>query len=274
MITNERKLKSNLQEEITFNSRWNTLVVNEAVAATMEGLRYIPNFISKEEEREIIEKVIDANAWSQVLQRRQQFYGKVYYHTKTDNIHLQPGTEKSAIRDSLPLYPFSGLLEKCVAAGFFTNDESLHPDQVLVNEYTNSAGIRSHFEDTNAFGSVIVTISLNHPIWITLKKPLHQINSCPAIIEYTRILLQPQSCLIMAKDARYGHRHGITKAKHITTSINPTQTMTRDASYRRISLTIRKLGDGRKRVKESEDLNERGWIDFDPVQGNQCNCDD
>lgn len=274
MILNERKLKCEIHEEITFNAKWKTLLVNESVALNMSGLDYIPDFITREQECDIIESTIDSNSWSKVLQRRQQFYGKVYYHTKCDNIHLQPGSESSAIRQSLPLDPFASLIKKCVDANLFTSDPSLHPDQVLVNEYTNTAGIRSHFEDVNAFGPVIVTISLNHPIWITLKKPLHQINSCPAIIEYTRILLQPRSCLIMAGDARYAHRHGITKAKHITTSINPVETMTRDASYRRISLTIRKLGNGRKRVQDSTDLNERGWMDFDPVQGNQCNCDD
>jgi alkylated DNA repair dioxygenase AlkB len=168
---------------------------------------------------------------------------------------------------------FTPLLDQCISSGFFSNNPSLHPDQVLVNEYRNSVGIRSHFEDEQAFGAVIVTISLNDPIWITLKKPVHRLNSCPSIIEYTRILLKPRSCLIMAKDARYLYRHGITKAKYITTSIDPEVVkLNRGPNYRRISLTIRKLGDGRKRVEESKDLNERGWVDSDPMQGRKCDC--
>lgn len=143
-----------------------------------------------------------------------------------------------------------------------------------VNKYTNSVGIRSHFEDKQAFGAVIVTISLIDPIWTTLKKPLYPLNSCPLIIEYTRILLQLRSCLIMAKDARYSYRHGITKAKYITTQIYPENiNLYRGPDYRRLSLPIRKLGDGRKRVKDSKDLNEKGWLDTDPLQGDKCNCE-
>ena len=93
------------------------------------------------------------------------------------------------------------ILNRCIQEGYFDGNDL--PDQVLVNEYTHSMGIRSHFEDENAFGAVIVTISLGDPIWITLKKPLHHLNSCPSIREYTKILLKPRSIFVMARDARY-----------------------------------------------------------------------
>jgi hypothetical protein len=76
----------------------------------------------------------------------------------------------------LPLEPFSNLITKCIKNGFFQDDDyfnmnqsnpstsikldnpDLYPDQVLVNEYVRNHGIRSHFEDTEAFGPVIVTV--------------------------------------------------------------------------------------------------------------------
>lgn len=128
------------------------------------------------------------------------------------------------ITSALPIEPFDLLIQSCINSGFFLDDDGddmvnkqtmmngdqdiqtsslnntnrrrdhplLYPDQVLVNEYVLNYGIRSHFEDTRAFGPVIVTISLNDPIWITLKRPLHHLNCCPTILSFIRVLLQPR----------------------------------------------------------------------------------
>lgn len=119
-------------------------------------------------------RLIDTNPFSASIQRRQQFYGNVYYHTLMDCEELQPATSSDdSIVAALPIDAFSNLISKCVANGFFLRDDycnnsgipstiqddpNLYPDQVLVNEYVRNIGIRSHFEDVLAFGPVIVTI--------------------------------------------------------------------------------------------------------------------
>ena len=49
-------------------------------AAPPGGLRYYPDFLTPAEERRLLE-IIDAQPWSKVFRRRQQFYGEIYYHT-------------------------------------------------------------------------------------------------------------------------------------------------------------------------------------------------
>jgi alkylated DNA repair dioxygenase AlkB len=146
----------------------------------------------------------------------------------------------------------------------------MNPQQILINEYTNNTGIRSHFEDVEAFGPVIVTISLLDPIWITLKRPLHHSNSCPSILDYTRILLPPRSCFIMQDDARYDWRHAITKAKVIPLD-DKGSTRTRDSTYRRVSLTIRKLLETRKTSSHQDDL----WVakEGKDAWATECDCE-
>jgi hypothetical protein len=69
------------------------------------------------------------------------------------------------------------------------------PTQVLVNEYRNNLGIASHFEDFQAFGDVIVTISLLNPIYMTLKKPVEPTNACNVYQDIVKILLRTGSLL-------------------------------------------------------------------------------
>lgn len=258
---NERFLSGPTSEEVEFSEKLGTFVVNKAVAEAIDGLEYYPEYLPEAEEEALVRK-IDSHSFSTVLQRRQQFYGKVYFHTKSDNRALQPCGEAS----SHPLEVFEKIIERLVKDGFFGSDPEKEPNQVLVNEYTGNIGIRSHFEDVFSFGEVIVTVSLNDPIWITLKNPLHHLNSCPNIKKYTRVLLQPRSVFVMAKEARYDWRHGITKTKNML--VNKTDTIRRGDGFRRLSLTIRKLLDTRKKAAVDQD----GWFDSDRWQGAHCHC--
>ena len=108
------------------------------------------------------------------------------------------------------------------------------PTQILINEYRNNMGIASHFEDFDAFGPVILTISLISPLYMTLKKPTiaptivepgsdndngtknnKKHNACDSYDDVVKILLEPGSLLIMKDDARFKYRHGIGKYKWI-----------------------------------------------------------
>jgi hypothetical protein len=88
---NERLLREPLKEDIEFHSKYNTFCIrrqaNQAAVQTgyehdaITGCSLIHDFITITEQDEIIE-IIDGNNWSNVLKRRQQFYGKVYFYTK------------------------------------------------------------------------------------------------------------------------------------------------------------------------------------------------
>eukprot|EP00494_Astrolonche_serrata_P025811 UN26072 len=55
----------------------------------IEGLYYDPNFLTKVEQKELID-IIDSNPFQKFIRRRQQFYGKTYYHTTHNLSGIQP----------------------------------------------------------------------------------------------------------------------------------------------------------------------------------------
>ncbi|KAI3634472.1 hypothetical protein MIR68_007383 [Amoeboaphelidium protococcarum] len=131
--------------------------------------------------------------------------------------------------------------------------------QILVNEYTNQIGISSHIDDPDAFGKVLVMISLQNPVYMRLRET--------ATRRECSILLEPRSLLILKGCARYEWEHGISHQKWIFTprsgviSVNCLDDIhltCRDEHYRRISLTIRHLLPGRKQCKvENKEIEKR-----------------
>jgi alkylated DNA repair dioxygenase AlkB len=288
-------------------------ISESGIAVThIEGLEYYPNFLTLQEEEQLLH-LIDSHPWqSGIIARRQQFYGQVYYHTSYQSSKLQPNhhyhhqsntaakcncncnCNETTPTPSIPSFQqqeqeqennvgiplqesgmkywlertspfFSTSFSKSNTNNSSDNAMTILPSQVLVNEYRNNLGIASHFEDVQAFGDVIVTISLLNPIYMTLKKPIQPTNACDEYQDIVKILLEPRSALIMKDAARYQYRHGIGKSKWVhlpptTTTTNGTNTTTatnlsirRDDSYRRISLTIRHLLPTRRQVSQERD---------------------
>lgn len=111
-------------------------------------------------------------------------------HTKNQ---AQPAPEDMI---GLPMELMDMLKAKCES--FFTAPAELGwPSQVLVNEYRNNQGIASHFEDFEAFGDIILTISLINPLYMTLKKPVERTNACSEYLDVQKVLLEPGSLLVM-----------------------------------------------------------------------------
>ncbi|KAL3904062.1 MAG: hypothetical protein SGARI_005098, partial [Bacillariaceae sp.] len=253
--------------------------------------------------------LIDGQPWqSGIIARRQQFYGEVYYHTSFKSSKLQPNAadeddgdlekgrvdrkdEKSEMNrpqaqsagQGISLHD-SGMqawLER--TRPFFPADQPL-PSQVLINEYRNNMGIASHFEDFEAFGPIIVTISLMQPVYMTLKRPKEKTNGSDEYHDIVKVLLEPGSLLVMKDEARYEYRHGIGKSKWVhyyvddqeygegadddkavvscnegdgpgstfgstTTLERQKVSLHRNDSYRRVSLTIRHLLHTRRKVE-------------------------
>ena len=82
------------------------------------------------------------------------------------------------------------------------------PERARASRYRNNQGIASHFEDFDAFGDIILTISLINPLYMTLKKPVVRSNACSDYLDVQKILLEPGSLLVMQGAARNDYRHG------------------------------------------------------------------
>jgi hypothetical protein len=274
----------------------------------IDGFRYYPDFLSSEEAQRIMD-IIDSNPWRNAVRRRQQFYGDIYYHTPHDVPEIQPKFDrveakfntdevlKSDSKESIPtttttherdngiidlnINSFRFLMEKFYLNPFvsadddfgghdvFGRDISNFPTQILVNEYVGNWGIASHFEDEEAFGPVIATISLLSPIYMSLEQPVDHTNSCEELKEngHTRVLLEANSLFIMSNDCRFQWRHGITKHKNVHVPVEifrkesitggfpestTFDTLKRNDKYRRVSLTIRHLLSTRKQAGGKE----------------------
>eukprot|EP00928_Gymnodinium_smaydae_P005482 TRINITY_DN11865_c0_g1_i1.p1 TRINITY_DN11865_c0_g1~~TRINITY_DN11865_c0_g1_i1.p1 ORF type:complete len:460 (-),score=52.14 TRINITY_DN11865_c0_g1_i1:23-1378(-) len=246
----------------------------------IEGLRYYPEWLTREEEEAIL-RIVDAHDWKNVFRRRQQFYGEVYYHTKQDVAEVQPllnsdgalvdNEAEVGVHPLRPLFQF--LIDKFYTgnhaidrAPIFGADDSEFPTQILINEYLDDIGIASHFEDEAAFGEVICSLSLLQPVYMNLEKPRLHNNQCQDLEARTRLLLEPRSLLIMSGEARHQWRHGITQHRVVRlpdgSEVRRAPKSPPDGSpqYRRVSLTIRHLLAGRKQAAAaaSEPSDENG----------------
>ncbi|KAJ3141937.1 hypothetical protein HK100_005035 [Physocladia obscura] len=244
-----------------------------------DGLRYMREAVSAPTQARILAAVDAADAlWDAAsIRRRLQFHGRVYYHTRHDRTALQPPEPEpepeagaaSGANNAVGAVGAASAASLMWLAHLLARDAAIAdprlarlvaaspPSQVLVNEYTRNAGLSCHLEDTAAFGPYILTLSLLNPVWMDLKPvPLAPAPNSTTPTNTTnpnssfRILLEPRSLLIMHSDARYKWMHGISKSKSVP-FINANNTecsIPRDDTYRRLSLTVRTVLDGRKKV--------------------------
>jgi alkylated DNA repair dioxygenase AlkB len=156
------------------------------------GLSYLPQYISKQEELELI-KTIDKQSWLTSLKRRVQHYGFRYdYKAKKITTDLKLG--------NIPAWLFDYCLK-------LKNDHLFDeiPNQVIVNEYLAGQGIAKHVDCEGCFGNTIASLSLESPYLMDFT---HQKTG-----QKTSLLLEPQSLLLMQNDARYLWQHSIANRK-------------------------------------------------------------
>jgi alkylated DNA repair dioxygenase AlkB len=179
----------------------------------ISGLYYIDNFLSNQEEKDLIE-FIDNQEWNTSLKRRTQHYGYNYNYdsTKLTRTNKIPDTFKEIIQkfsqnlNSIPIlkdYEF---------------------DQVIVNEYEPGQGISAHIDHTKNFAEIVVSLSLGSPCEMVFCETKNKENVIKQI-------LQRKSLVILTEDARYKFTHAIPARK----SDNGVK------RSKRISLTFRKV---------------------------------
>ncbi len=177
----------------------------------ISGLQYIPDYISIEQEKQLID-IIDTQNWLTDLKRRVQHYGYKYNYTarKITSDHYI-GT--------IPDWLLS-ICKKLLEDKIF----KIIPDQVIINEYLPGQGISPHIDCIPCFAEVICSLSL--------------ISLC--VMEFIReekipMLLEPRSLVILSSESRYHWKHGIAARQvdiHAGIKI-PRQ--------RRLSITFRKI---------------------------------
>ena len=87
----------------------------------IKGMSYIPNFLDEQEQQELWDLIYQF-PFTNIIRRRQQFYGDVYYHTTPNLSALQPKNQEK----SLPMSYLSPWVNRL--APFFPDEP---PDQVL-----------------------------------------------------------------------------------------------------------------------------------------------
>lgn len=184
--------------------------------ATVDGLFYIPDFLSPAEQADCIAKVDAAgDQWLYDLSRRVQHYGWRYdYKARA----ITPDMYLGALPDWLQT--LAERIHRVAALPDGAQLFSRPPEQVIVNEYVGNQGIALHI-DHRGFGPSICTISLVEDWEMDFR--LRQYDKQPA-------LLERGSCVVLTEDSRYQWQHGIAPRKR---EKNGTQ------RGRRLSLTFR-----------------------------------
>lgn len=153
----------------------------------MEGLLYIPNFISNDEANTILDCLNKESNWKSVgsskHSRRVLHYGYSYSYTTTYITKTNP------IPD---LYQF--ILERIKIKNL---------EQLIINEYLPGQGIAPHI-DSSSFGPEIACLTLNSGIQIDFIRPNYD--------KYS-IYVEPNSLYIMSGESRTHWKHGIAPRK-------------------------------------------------------------
>lgn len=189
--------------------------INDGVnLSAIKGLKYIPNFITRAEETNLINSINRA-PWLNDLKRRVQHYGYKYdYRARALNYSMYLG--------ALPEWaaPFTKRILRM-------NLIKENPDQLIVNEYLPGQGIASHVDCQPCFDETIFSLSLGS----TCLMDFVNVHSKKVM----SLLLEPRSLLVMTDEARYGWSHGIASRK---SDEYKGQSFVRST---RVSLTFRKV---------------------------------
>ena len=163
-------------------------------ACDVPGARYIPSFLSPDEQAEFIRR-IDENqsAWLTDLSRRVQHYGWRYDY------------QARAITSDMRIGPLPDWLQALAQRLYETGLFDRPPEQVIVNEYEPGQGIAMH-TDHPGFGSAVAMVSLGDDWVMDFSRP----GDPPQAKSQA---LERGSALILTDDARKKWRHGIAKRK-------------------------------------------------------------
>lgn len=179
-----------------------------------DGMTYLENYIPVEDSVRFVQE-IDAAPWRTDLKRRVQHYGYRYDYK----------ARQARREDYLGPLPdlFQHLAERLTSEGHF----QAVPDQVIVNEYQPGQGISAHIDCRPCFGETIASLSLLSACVMRF--------ASQRFSRHVDLLLQPDSLLVLAGQARHEWTHAIPARKTDLVEGKRSQ------RTRRISLTFRQM---------------------------------
>lgn len=199
--------------------------------AIPDGLVLIPDFVTKQEEKRLLQCIdSDGVQWMDNFSRRVKHYG---FEFDYDSLSIAFDKPLDNIPDSLlSVLPHRNPQKiKDIASSKMDWDDVLRYcsviDQCTVNEYHKGQGIRPHIEATQCFGEYVVSLSLLSPIIMDFRHKTSNLKKS--------MVLPPRSLLIIGGDARYQWSHGISHRKYdVIEGVLTERT-------RRVSLTFRQV---------------------------------
>ncbi|KAK0168380.1 hypothetical protein PV327_002188 [Microctonus hyperodae] len=166
---------------------------------------YIANFISDEDEQEIIKYVNIAPQpkWTQLSHRRLQNWGGIPH-------------PKGMIAEEIPKW-LKKYVDKVSSLNIFENE--IVPNHVLINEYLSGQGIMGH-TDGPLFHPIVTTISCGSHTILEFTKRLDTDEEQRQIKPEFSILLERKSLLVLRDDLYHNYLHSISEIKADTISNN------------------------------------------------------
>ena len=175
-------------------------------------LEYFEEFISREEEQNLIQQIDNQN-WLTDLKRRVQHYGYKYdYKSRRIDLNMKIGI--------LPNW-VSFLINRFLEKKIFKKT----PDQLIINEYFQGQGIAAHIDCEPCFEDTIASLSLNSDVVMDFSKQKEKIP----------FVLNQRSLVVLKGESRFNWKHGIAARK--SDRLNGIKTERK----RRVSLTFRRV---------------------------------
>ncbi|KAK6081688.1 calpain [Seiridium cupressi] len=165
---------------------------------------YIPDFISEDDERIILDKIASAPKprWKQLTHRRLQTWPSDLVNNQLVDAPLPDWLEEPVISrlKSLPRLP------ELDSPDLFSDSPHKRPNHVLINEYPPGVGIMPH-KDGSAYHPVVCTVSLGASLCLNIHKSKEDGALDPNPV--WRILQEPRSLLVTTADLYTEYLHGI-----------------------------------------------------------------
>lgn len=213
----------------------------------IEGLIYIPGFVSEQEERALL-KEVDGGNWHRLAKRRVQHYG---YEFQYQSRNVDPGQELGPFPPTMQTVSqrverlLAGECEKVPQPKDGALEQFWPLDQLTVNEYPAGVGLSPHVDTHSAFQGAIVSLSLVGPTVMEFRRQCQDaqasggpsgLDTSTGLLERRGLFLAPRSLLILMGEARFAWQHYIPHRKGdlVGGSLLP-------RGKRRVSLTFRKV---------------------------------
>ncbi|RNA26571.1 SDA1 -like protein [Brachionus plicatilis] len=216
----------------------------EEVECLPKGIDYLEDYIQDSYAKKIVdfftEQDENQNSVVGLKRRRVKHFGYEFKYGSNNCDDTKPLTDPE---NKMPQV-LDELFEKML------NDKLIHvkPDQLTVNFYEPGQGIGPHIDNTVAFDNFIISLSLMSSTMMEFRQKETK--------KISKILLKPNSLLVLKGESRFNWSHSIPERKHdLFKDSNSGQYLVLKRNMR-ISLTFRKVIPLSEQKKKMEKIDE------------------